>query len=145
MKQFILVSASLFLLIGLFSCGQRDKSKVLGQYKYEESKTVLNETLKKKLGPWVAEGIDCYGIIILCDENGLPKKLKEIHAKVVSIQPDKIKMKALEDVIMSPVKGCSKIGIKKGETWDETDGDLFQNKEKAIQFIDTNYPDLRRK
>lgn len=145
MKQFILVSASLFLLISLFSCGQRDKSKVLGQYKFEESKSVLNETLKKKLGSWVQEGTNCYGIIILRDEDGLPKKLKEIQAKVVSVQPDKIKMKALEEINMSPVKGCSKVGIKKGETWDETEGDLFPTKEEAIQFIDTNYPGLRLK
>ena len=145
MRQLILMFASVLLLMSIFGCGQRDKSKILEKYKYEETKSVLNETLKKKLGSWVVEGTTCYGIVILRDENGLPKKLKEVQAKVVSVQPDKIKMKSLEDLIMSPVKGCSKIGIKKGETWDETDGDLFQTKEEAIQFIDTNYPGMRMK
>ena len=145
MKQLILACVSIILLIGISGCAQRDKSKILGQYKYEESKSVLNETLKKKLGTWVKEGISCYGILILSDENGLPKKLKEVKAKIVNIQSDKIKVKSLEDIIMSPVKGCSKIGIKKGESWDETDGDLFQTKEEAIQFIETNYPDMRAK
>jgi hypothetical protein len=98
----------------------------------------------KKVGNWVKEGMTCYGIIILADKDGAAKKVKEIEAMVVSIQPDRIKMKATEDVILAPVEGCTKIGMKKGETWDETEGDLFQTRDEAIKFIDATYPDTQQ-
>ena len=85
----------------------------------------------------------CYGIIILTDKDGLPRKVEAIEAKVISIQPDKIKMKAMEDLVLAPVEGCTKIGIKKGETWDELEGDLFQTRAEAIKHIDTKYPETQ--
>ena len=145
MKQLIVFFSCILVTIGISGCGQRDKTKILEKYKYEESKTVLNENLNKKIGAWLEEGKICYGIVILRDENGLPKKLKEVQAKVIRIEPDRIKMKSLEEITMAPVKGCSRIGVKKNENWDETEGELFQTKEDAIQFIDNNFPGLRMK
>ena len=145
MKQLTLFILAIILFSGFSGCGSRDKSKTLGEYKYETEESKLNEVLQKKVGSWVKEGLVCYGIVILNDENGLPKKVKEFQSKIISIQKDKIKMKSLEDLRLAPVKGCTKIGMKKGDIWEETDGDLFQTKEEAIKFIETNYPDMRAK
>ena len=145
MKLLISFIAGVILLLNMWGCGQSDKSKILAQYKYDESKITTNEIIPHKLGSWVKEGITCYGIVIVHDESGYPLRIKEVNAKVISIQSDKIKMRSLEDVVMAPVKGCIKFSIRNGEDWDEIEGDLFQTKEEAIKFIDTNYPGLRMK
>jgi hypothetical protein len=126
----------------LLSCGSGKKSQQIKDYKYTEEKVVVSGVLKKKVGDWIKEGMTCYGIVMLL-EKGTPRKAKEIEAKVISIQPGKIKMKALEDLILSPASGCSKVGLKKGETWEEKEGDLFQTRDEAIKFIDTKYPETQ--
>ena len=145
MRNSVFIGIALALLTSISSCTNRDRSKTLEQYSYKAGDVVLNEKLQGKVGEWIKEGMTCYGIVILNDENGIPQKLKEVKAKVITIQSDKIKMKSLEDIALAPVEGCSKIGIKKGETWWETDGELYQSKEAAINFIDNNYPGLRIK
>lgn len=126
-------------------CGQSDKSKILEQYKYDEYNPASNEIIKKKLGSWVNEGIFCYGIVIVHGENGLPIRAKEVYAKIIDIQDDKIVMRSLEDVVMSPELGCVKYSLRKGDDWNEVEGDLFRTREETIRFIDTNYPGLRMK
>jgi hypothetical protein len=143
MKHLVSVFLAGILICSLWSCGTRDKSQIVKGYQYKEESAKVNEVMQKKIGAWLQEGMTCYGIVILTDGDGLPKKVKEIQAKVISVQKDKIKMKALEDLALAPVKGCTKIGMRKGETWDETEGDLFQTREEAIKFIDTNYPDMQ--
>ncbi len=145
MKLLISIIAGILLLLNMAGCGRSDKSKILEQYKYDDSKSVSKGIIEQKLGTWVKEGVTCYGIVIVNSENGLPIRIKEVNAKVISIQSDKIRMKSLEDIVMAPVKGCTKFSITKGEDWDETEGDLFQTKEEAIKFIDTKYPGLRIK
>ena len=145
MKQILIVILGVIILTSFIGCGSRDKSKILKEYKYKADVENLNNVLQVKVGSWIKEGASCYGIIILADKNGIPKKVKELQAKVISIQKDKITMKALEDVVLAPVEGCTKLGIKKGETWEETDGDLFQTREESIKFIITNYPDTQIK
>lgn len=145
MKQLILIIAGALLLLNISGCGQPDKSKILEQYKYDESKIVSKEMIPKNLGSWVKEGISCYGLVIVHDESGYPLRIKEVKAKVISIQPDKIKMKSLENINLSPVVGCNKFTLREGEDWDEIEGDLFQTKEEAVKFIDTYYPNLRVK
>ena len=145
MKQLILNIAAILLLLNMCGCEQRDKSKILAKYKYDESISAANEIIQKKLGSWVKEGILCYGIVVVHDESNKPIRVKEVRAKVMSIEPDKITMRALENVMMSQVKGCNKYSIREGEDWNELEGDLFQTKEDAIKFIDTKYPGLRMK
>jgi hypothetical protein len=145
MKLLISIIAGVILLLNMAGCGQSNKSKILEQYIFDESKSGSNEMFKNKLDTWVKEGVTCYGIVIVYNESGLPIRIKEVNAKVISIQSDKIKMKSLEDIVMAPIKGCTKFSITKGEDWDEKEGDLFQTKEEAIKFIDTNYPGLRMK
>ena len=145
MKQIILIIAGILLLLSVVACSQRDKSKILEQYKYTEETSVLTILHKNKLGSWIKEGMTCYGIIMVRDENGIPKRMKEIHAKVISIHSESIKMEALEDIIINPIVGCNKVSLKKGECWDEVDGELFKTKEETIQYIDDHYPGLRMK
>ncbi len=58
-----------------------------------------------------------------------------MKAKVTTILSDSIKMKALEAVSLAEVKGCTKMGLAKGETWWETEGDLFKTREEALKWL----------
>lgn len=145
MRQLILLFAFITLLSYLAGCGQGDKSKLLKQYKYDDGKDVEAIVLNKKLDSWVKEGITCYGIIIVYNDVERPTRVREVYAKVISIEPDKIVMRSLENIAMSPVKGCVKFSLSKGEDWNEVEGDLFLTKEEAIKFIDSKYPGLRVK
>ena len=143
MKQLMSIILVAVFAVSILSCGSGNKSKQIKEYKYTEEKAAVTGVLQKKVGTWIKEGMICYGIVMLTDKDGIPKKVKEIEAKVVSIQPDKIKMKAMEDLVLAPVEGCTKIGMKKGETWDELEGDLFQTRAEAIKHIDTKYPETQ--
>jgi hypothetical protein len=141
MKQLASIILVAIFAGSILSCGSGNKSKQIKEYKYTEEKVAVTGVLQKKVGPWIKEGMTCYGIVILTDKSGNPRKIKEIEAKVVSIQPDKIKMKALEDLALASIEGCDKTGIKTGESWDELEGDLFQTRAEAIDFIDSRYPE----
>lgn len=143
MKQLTLFFLLLLVVVSFSNCGSGNKSQQLKSYKYTEEKSVLSGSLQKKVGSWIKEGMTCYGIVILNDKDGNAKKVKEIEAKVVSITPEFIKMKANEDLILAAKEGCTKTGMKKGETWEEKEGDLFQTRDEAIKFIDTNYPETQ--
>ncbi|MFY9152025.1 MAG: hypothetical protein WAO52_08425 [Prolixibacteraceae bacterium] len=134
MKQITAFFLSLIFIWGIAGCGSNDKSKQIEKYKYDESANKLNDLLKKKVGSWIQEGMECYGLIIMTDKDGQLQALKEIKAMVLIIQSDKIKMKALEDASLAPKAGCTKMGITKGETWWEEEGDLFKTREEAIAF-----------
>jgi hypothetical protein len=47
----------------------------------------------------------------------------------------------MEDVVIAPIQGCTKVGMKKGEMWDEKEGDLFRTREEAVKYIETKYSD----
>lgn len=143
MKQLTSIILVAVFAGSILSCGSGNKSKQIKEYKYTEEKAAVTGVLQKKVGPWIKEGMTCYGIVILADGDGNTKKVKEIEAKVISIQPDKIKMKAMEDLVLAPVEGCTKTGMKKGETWDELEGDLFQTRAGAINYIGTKYPETQ--
>jgi hypothetical protein len=145
MKIFIYRIAGILLLLNLANCNQSDKTKILEQYKYEENTGNSNRLVDKKMDAWLKEGITCYGIVMIFSNDGRPVRAKEVKAKVLSIQPDRIKMEALENVFLNQVKGCTKYSIVEGEVWDEIEVELFQTKEEAIRYIDTNYPGLRMK
>lgn len=145
MKQLILIIACVFVLMNMAGCRQSDKSKIIEQYKYAEDISVLTVLHKTKLDSWVKEGIICYGLIMVCDLAGKPLRIKEVSVQVVSIQPESIKMKALEDVIINRTIECTKVSFKKGESWNEEYGEIFQTREEAIKYIDDKYPGLRIK
>jgi hypothetical protein len=143
MKQLMLNFVAFVLLANLLGCGQADKTKILEQYKYEEAGIVSDEINQKQAKAWVKEGITCYGIVVVFDNNKIPIRVKEVRAKVIGIQSDKVRMRSLENIKMAPVKGCNKFSISAGEDWDEVDDELFQTKEEAVGFITSKYPGLR--
>ena len=122
-------------LIFLFSCNSQKKSSEVASYQYEEEKVEMSAELRSKTPEWVVEGKICYGLVVQIDKNKKPIKGKVIKAKVIQIQKDAIKMKALESVNLMEVEGCTKMGINKGDTWDEKDGDFYLTKEAAINAL----------
>ncbi len=145
MKKLILMIVTCILTLYMSGCGQSDKSKILEKYKYVESNNSPDDMIKKKLDPWVKEGMICYGIVIVHDESKNPLRVKEVHSKIISIEPDKIRMRSLENIRMAEIKGCKVFSLQKGEDWIELEGDIFRTREDAIKFIDTRFPDLRMK
>lgn len=143
-KKLAFIIVFLLVALNFAGCGRQDKSKIIEQYKYNGDVSVLDVRYKKEIGDWLKEGVSCYGIVMVRDENKVPVRLKEVYAKVISIHAESIKMEILEDVYVNRAIECNKITLKKGESWDELDGELFKTREEAIKFIDTKYPGLRK-
>ena len=134
MKKLILV-LNLLLVIAISGCNSEGKSGEETTYEYSAPNTELNAELKAKIGDWAKKGVECYGIIVAVNSAGLPEKGLPIKAKIIRIKENKLKIKALEKVNLGPKEGCTKVGIAYGETWWETDGDLFQTKKEAEEFL----------
>ncbi|HUW92039.1 MAG TPA: hypothetical protein VMV74_02660 [Bacteroidales bacterium] len=98
------------------------------------TEVVLNEELQAKLGSWLQKGTECYGIVVgyFADGSTLGKAVK---CKVMSIKPDKIRMKTMESVSLLEGEGCDKMGLAYGDTWWEEEGDIFKTREKAEVYI----------
>lgn len=137
MKKLSIIFISIAVIVVFQACNSTNKSKEIEKYKYAETKVQLNDVLNKKVGSWIQEGSECYGLVMMTDRDKNVQAVKELKAVVLIIQNDKIKMKALEDVSLAPKAGCTKMGISKGETWWEEDGDLFQTREEAIAFANS--------
>ncbi|MCF8380699.1 MAG: hypothetical protein K9H49_14090 [Bacteroidales bacterium] len=119
----------------LISCNSNNKANSEEIYEYVEESAELNEQLSKRVGDWIEEGLTCYGILAIIDGNGVMQEGQVIKAKVIRIKSDSIKMKSLEDINLREVEGCNKLGISNGETWWETEGDLFKTMEEAEDFL----------
>ena len=129
------LSIIFFSLIFLFSCNSQKKSNEVASYQYEEEKVEMSAELRSITPEWVVEGKICYGLVVQIDKNKKPIKGKVVKAKVIQIQKDAIKMKALESVSLVEIEGCTKMGLNKGDTWDEKDGDFYLTKEDAINAL----------
>ena len=125
------------MLTFLFSCNSQKKSNEVASYEYEEEKVEMSAELRSKTPEWVVEGKICYGLVVQVDKNKKRIKGKVIKAKVIQIQRDAIKMKALESVNLMEVEGCTKMGLNKGDAWDEKDGDFYLTKQDAINALKT--------
>lgn len=145
MKYALFIIACILLIIGTESCGNRDKSKNIASYAFNKDTSVVTAPVARKPEPWVKEGIACWGIVIVVDNAGKPLRMKEVHVKVKSIEPEGIKLEALEDINLGRTIECNKVNFKKGESWNEQHGDLFKTQKEAIQFINSKYPGLRVK
>lgn len=134
-KLNLLFFISIFTL--LIACHSKTESGNEVIYEYEEETSELGAELKAKIGDWAEEGAVCYGCVVSVDKNGTPIIGKAVKAKIIRIKSDSIKMKALESVSVAEgeQEGCSKMGLSRGETWWETDGDLFQSKEEAETYL----------
>jgi hypothetical protein len=98
------------------------------------TESVLNSDLEAKLGSWLRKDTECYGIVVgyFADGKTLGKAVK---CRVVSIKPDKIKMKTVESVSLLEGEGCDKMGLAYGDTWWEEEGDIFRTREEAEAYI----------
>lgn len=129
--------STLLLILSLFSlvaCNKQKKSEEIASYSYSAD-VKLAPKLYNRVGTWIEEGIDCYGIIIMYTEDGEVVSAKPVKAKTLVITEKAIKMKALETVTLAPKHGCSKLGLDKDDTWWENEGDLFRTKEEAEAYI----------
>ena len=130
---FLIITLSVFILF--ISCNSSHKSNPDEIYEYVEETVELNDFLKQRIGDWAEEGVICYGIIVLQNSDGIIINGASVKSKILIIKSDSIKMKSLEDINLSEVAGCDKLGISRGTTWWETEGDLFKNREEAEAFL----------
>lgn len=126
---------SILLLMLLFSCNSQKKSDEVANYVYEEKGTTINSELQKRFGDWIEEDLICYGIVVALNEEKIPTRGKPVKSKIIKINGDSIQMKALENINIAPSAGCAKMGISRGQTWIEFEGDIFKTEEDAIKYL----------
>lgn len=132
---------NLVLLITVFAlfiaCQSKKESGNEVMYEYEEETSELSPELKARIGDWAEEGSVCYGCVVSVDKYGNQIVGKAVKSKILRIKSDSLKMKALESVSVAEgeQEGCTKMGLSKGETWWETEGDIFLTKEEAETYL----------
>lgn len=128
----ILIVAS---IVTFLSCNTKNKSAEIATYKYKEQPVETNKELQRKIGDWLKNGIECYGLVVAVNSNNIPERGKPVKAKVLRIADNEIKMEAMEDVNIAPSVDCPPIGITTGEIWLEKEGELFKSKEDAVAYL----------
>jgi hypothetical protein len=133
----LFLSITIIGLLFFASCNSQKKSNEVASYKYDEKKIEMSDELRSKVPDWVVEGKVCYGLVVQVDDDKdrTPVFGKPIKAKVVQIKEDAIVMKALERVSLVEVESCSKMGLDRGDTWEEKDGDFFLTRKDAIDAL----------
>lgn len=136
MKKLNLIFLLSAILV-LAACNMNKESGNEVMYEYEEEIGELSPELKKKIGSWAEVGSVCYGCVVSVDQYGNYMIGKPVKAKVLSFKGDSVKMKALEAVSVAEgeIEGCTKMGLARGETWWETEGDLFETREEAEFYL----------
>lgn len=138
------------ILLSIFcSCGTNPKPKTGNpeQSIENEADVKLNESLQKRIGTWAKDGAECYGLVLLIRKNKSVENGKSVKTVIIRIKSDSLKVKVLEDVTLAKTKECSKMGMSVGDTWWEKEGDLFQTRLEADNFLKSkgwDYKDKRR-
>ena len=135
MKKLVLF-IGLLTSISIISCDSSKKSEEIASYTYKEKKVEMSDSLKAKIPEWVEVGKICYGLVIQITKNDKLVKGKPVKAKVVQIDENSVKMKAIETVILNETIDCSLRGINKGQVWDEKEGDLYLSIDEAIEALE---------
>lgn len=121
-------------MILVVSCsGNKDPEVV---YEYQEKTYELSDELQEKIGSWAEEGMSCYGILALVDKEGVIQEGSVIKARILRFNGDSVKMRSLESKQLREVEGCDQMGISRGETWWETEGDIYRTEEEAKARLD---------
>jgi hypothetical protein len=137
MNRIFIILAGLVFIYSLTGCGKTGS----GGNKSESVKSVSTDSIgnsavsaNKNVGEWVKRGVECYGIVIMNMSDG--KTIgKSVKCKVMSVKPEKVKMKTIEKVSLMESKGCDKLGLAYGDTWWETEGDIFKTREEADKYL----------
>ncbi len=134
MRKILILSLGVF--ISLSSCKTSNPENPASETlkTSNQSGVELNPKLQAAFGEWIAKGVECYGIVVMQNADG-SSLAKSVKAKVMTIKSDQIKLKAIEKVNLMDVPGCDKIGMSYGDTWWETEGDLFRTREEAEAVI----------
>lgn len=119
----------LMALIIITGCAGNKEPDVV--YEYVEKERRLSPELEEQIGSWAGEGMDCYGILALVDREGVMHEGAVIEARILRFNGDSVKMRSLESRKLREVEGCDKMGISRGDTWWETEGDIFRTAEEA--------------
>jgi len=96
----------------------------------------MSDALRVKIPGWVKEGKICYGLVIQVTKERKPVTGKPVKAKVVQIDENSVKMKALETVILYEGPDRNLKGINKGQVWDEKEGDLYLTFDDAVEVLE---------
>ncbi len=134
MKSHSILLFAIFFSI-LYSCGTNPKPKTEQPEQFKEENVKLNDSLQKRIGLWAKEGAACYGLVLLTKKNKSIEYGKSVKTVIVRIKSDSIKVKVLEDVSLAKTKDCNKMSVLVGNTWWESEGDLFQTREEADKFL----------
>lgn len=101
----------------------------------ESDKAEPNGKLKEKVGSWVKEGLVCYGLVVATNKDGREVYARPVKARIIKIEDDRIKMETLEDINLGEKGGCSKMNFTSGSTWWETAGEIFKDRQDAIEYL----------
>ena len=136
--KYLFLSTILSIIMILSACNSSSNSSSEKTYEYVEETYELNDMLKQKIGDWAEEGVVCYGLVVLKNEDGTSDYGVPVKAKIIKIKTDSIKMKSLEKINLGDNSSCSQMGISYGQKWWESEGDIFKTKEEAEAFLKKN-------
>jgi hypothetical protein len=135
MKKLVLL-VILFTSLCIISCHSSKNTEEIASYTYQEKQIEMSDALRVKIPDWVKEGKICYGLVIQVTKGGKPNSGKPAKAKVVHIDENSVKMKALETVILYEGPDRNLKGINKGQVWDEKEGDLYHTFDEAVKVLE---------
>ncbi len=119
----------------LTGCNSNPKKPSDNTIQFKDEVVKLNDSLQKKMGVWVKEGVECYGLVVLANKDNTIKYGRSVKTTIVRIASDSVKVKAMEEVNLAKIKGCSKLGVSTGYTWWEKEGDLYLTREEADNYL----------
>ena len=120
----------------IISCNSSKNSEEIASYTYQEKEIAMSDAFLVKIPSWVKEGKICYGLVVQVTKENKPVSGKPVKAKVVQIDENSVKMKALETVILFEGTDRNLKGINKGQIWDEKEGDLFLTSDEAVEMLE---------
>nr|WP_321485797.1 hypothetical protein [uncultured Draconibacterium sp.] len=120
----------------IISCNSSKNSEEIASYTYQEKEIAMSDALLVKIPAWVEEGKICYGLLVQVTKENKPVSGKPVKAKVVQIDENSVKMKALETVILFEGTDRNLKGINKGQVWEEKEGDLFLTSDEAVEMLE---------
>ena len=120
----------------IISCNSSKNSEEIASYTYQEKEIAMSDALLVKIPAWVEEGRICYGLVVQVTKENKSVSGKPVKAKVVQIDENSVKMKALETVILFEGTDRNLKGINKGQIWDEKEGDLFLTSDEAVEMLE---------